>query len=172
MEKAFKNIDVKLIKDNTFKLIGTDWMLITAGTKSSFNTMTASWGGFGILWDKPVTFCFIRPQRYTYEFVEKNDFFTLTFFEEKYRDILELCGTKSGRDIDKIKATGLVPLETERGNIYFEQAQMVLECQKIYNDDIKPENFIISEIETRIYPARDYHRLYIAEIINALVSKE
>ncbi len=158
------------IKDNPFKLIASDWMLITAGHKDSFNTMTASWGGLGHLWNKNVAFIFIRPNRYTYQFTEKNEYFTLCFFEEKYRNILNVCGSKSGRNFDKIKSTGLIPLETKEKNIYFEQARLVLECRKLYYDDIKPQFMLDKKIES-LYPKKDYHRLYIGEIIN-VVSKE
>ncbi|MFA4851019.1 MAG: flavin reductase family protein [Bacteroidales bacterium] len=170
MTKTFHKINADDIIDNPFKLIGTDWMLITAGIKDSFNTMTAGWGGMGILWKMQVAFCFVRPTRYTYRFMEKNDYFTLTFFDEKYRDILNFCGTKSGRNFDKIKETGLKPLETKKGSIYFEQARLVLECRKIYFDDIKPENFLESKIHNA-YPEKDYHRLYIGEIITCMSSE-
>jgi len=170
MTKTFHEISTDDIIDNPFKLIGTDWMLITAGTKESFNTMTAGWGGMGILWKMQVAFCFVRPTRYTYRFMEKNKYFTLSFFDEKYRDILNICGTKSGRDIDKIKETGLKPLETKMGNIYFEQSRLVLECRKIYFDDIKPEHFLESKIHNA-YPEKDYHRLYIGEIKTCMSSE-
>ena len=97
----FIKINPEEIKDNPFKLIGKDWGLVTAGTKDSFNTMTVSWGGVGIMWNKPVAYTFIRPQRYTFEFLEKNDHFTLSFYGEEYRKALSFCGSKSGRDYDK-----------------------------------------------------------------------
>jgi flavin reductase (DIM6/NTAB) family NADH-FMN oxidoreductase RutF len=170
MGKTFHKINAGDIIDNPFKLIKNDWMLITAGTRNSFNTMTAGWGGMGVLWSRQVVFCFVRPTRYTYKFMEKNGYFTLTFFAEKYRDILNLCGAKSGRDIDKIKETGLKPLETEMGNIYFEQSRLVIECRKIYFDDIKPEHFLESKIHNA-YPEKDYHRLYVGEIITSMASE-
>lgn len=170
MTKIFHKINTGDIIDNPFKLIGTDNMLITAGTKDSFNTMTAGWGSMGILWKMQVAICFVRPTRYTYRFMEKNKYFTLCFFDEKYRDILNFCGTKSGRDFDKIKETGLKPLETEIGNIYFEQARLVIECKKIYFDDIKPEHFLESKIHNN-YPEKDYHRLYVGEIITCMSSE-
>ena len=80
--KKFTEIDVKSINDNMFKSIGQDWMLITSGEKEKFNTMTASWGGVGVLWNKNVTFAFIRPQRYTFDFMEKNDYYSLSFFNQ------------------------------------------------------------------------------------------
>jgi len=90
-------IDPREINQNPFTLIDDDWFLLSAGNLSTFNTMTASWGGMGILWNKPVVFCFVRPQRYTYKFMESNDLFTMSFFDESYRKALSLCGKVSGR---------------------------------------------------------------------------
>jgi len=157
----------ELIEANTFKLIGQEWMLITAGNMKSFNMMTASWGGFGVLWGKDVCLAFIRPVRYTYKFVEQNHLFTLSFFEEKYRGVLEFCGAHSGRDTDKIKKTGLTPFQTPKGSISFKEVKLIIECRKIYFQDINPANFLDPSIETN-YPARDYHRMYIGEILNVL----
>lgn len=168
--RNFKKIKSTEINENAIKLIGYDWMLITAGSKENVNTMTAAWGGIGFLWKKPVVFTFIRPQRYTYKFAEKYDDFTLCFFDEKYRDVLKYCGTKSGRDTDKIKKCGLTPIETAAGNIFFEQSKLVLECKKLYFDDIKPENFIDKDLD-KLYPIRDYHRVYYGEIFNCLMRK-
>ena len=109
MNAFLKEIKPANIKDNPFKLIGGDWMLITAGTKESFNTMTASWGGLGVLWDKEVAFAFVRPTRHTFGFMEKSPVFTLSFFAEQYRPALEFCGAHSGRDVNKIAQTGLTP---------------------------------------------------------------
>jgi flavin reductase (DIM6/NTAB) family NADH-FMN oxidoreductase RutF len=164
----FKKIKPELLADNPFKLIGTDWMLITAGTLEKFNTMTASWGGLGVLWDRKVCFCFIRPTRYTYEFIERSADFTLSFFDERYRKELTFCGTRSGKDVDKIKETGLHPVKD--GNfVYFDEARLVLTCRKIYYQDIDPANFLDSGIE-KAYPKKDYHRLYIGEIASCLIA--
>ncbi len=166
MEELFSKISTEDINDNVFKLIGKDWMLITAGQKDAYNMMTASWGAAGVLWRKPVVFTFIRPQRYTYDFIEKNAYFTISFFEEKYRDILNICGTTSGRDLNKMNIEGLTSLQTPSNSIAFQEARLILECRKIYFDDIKPELFQVFDIE-KVYPAKDYHRLYIGEIIQA-----
>ncbi|MCL2074739.1 MAG: flavin reductase family protein [Marinilabiliaceae bacterium] len=170
MENRHLEIAPQEISDNVIKLIGNDWMLITAGTKDSFNMMTASWGMVGHLWNQPVVFVFVRPQRYTYEFMEKSDYFTLTFFDEQYRDILNYCGTKSGRDVNKVAETGLIPIETQLGNIYFEQARLVIECEKIYFDDIKEDGFINKLIPQDFYPEKDFHRVYVGKIIKVLTS--
>lgn len=167
MKEEFKTIEVRKIVDNPFKLIGDDWMLITAGTPTRFNMMTASWGGVGVLWGKEVCFCFIRPERYTYGFMEEAETFTLSFFEEKYRGILELCGTKSGRDLDKVAATGLTVVSGAGEGVYFAEARLVLECKKLYYQDLNPECFLDADIR-RHYLVDGYHRLYIGEILRCL----
>ncbi len=160
--------DRKIIKpndihDNVFNLIGDEWMLVTAGTMASFNTMTASWGGLGVLWNKNVSFVFIRPCRYTYQFIEKSDTYTLSFFEPKYKHVLNLCGTKSGRDCNKVQEADITPAETKNGAIYFTEARLVVECKKIYYQDLNPDHFLDSGIEKN-YPEKDYHRMYVGEI--------
>ncbi|MBI3600033.1 MAG: flavin reductase family protein [Nitrospinae bacterium] len=167
MAKIFKEIDPQQIKGNPFKLIGKDWMLITAGTPESFNTMTANWGGLGFLWNKNVCFCVVRPTRHTYNFIDKSGYFTLSFFEEKYREILNFCGSTSGKNVNKVAETGLTPV-TGKDAIYFEEARLVLECRKIYFHDINPKHFLYPEIDG-FYPKKDYHRMYIGEIIRCLV---
>lgn len=164
---TFTQISPVEIKDNVFKAVGKDWMLITAGDDKGFNTMTASWGGLGVLWNKSVAFTFIRKQRYTYEFTEDKDLFTLCFFDEDYRNALSICGSKSGRDIDKVKETGLTPVHID-GTTYFDEARLVLVCKKQYFQDIDPKNFLNADIEKN-YPAKDYHRMYIGEIVKVLV---
>ena len=165
MTNNFKNLDVLSIKDNVFKLIGNDWMLITAGNLQSYNTMTASWGCMGILWNKPIAVCFIRPQRYTLNFVEKNEYLTLSFFSEKYRKALEFCGSRSGRDWNHAKETGLTPMLTDLGNVTFSQARLVLECHKLYNDTIREENFVLKELVSKNYPGKDFHRFFLGEVV-------
>lgn len=163
-----KKIRTDEIKENVFSLIDRDWMLITAGQPGHFNTMTASWGGFGILWHEPVSFIFVRPNRYTYGFLEKYNGYTLSFFDEGYRKALNYCGSHSGRDGDKAAAAGLTPLSTPGGNIYFEQARMVIECSKMYFSDIDPLNFR-DDLIPKNYPKKDYHRMYIGRILNCWV---
>jgi len=161
-------IEPEMIDRNVFELIGSDWMLITAGAPESYNTMTASWGGMGVLWNRNVCFCVIRPTRYTFQFIEKADVFSLSFFEERYRGALEVCGTKSGRDIDKAAVTGLTPVAGRlAGTTHFEQAKLVIECRKLYTHDIDPSRFLDSNIDN-LYPLKDYHRMYIGEVVNCL----
>jgi flavin reductase (DIM6/NTAB) family NADH-FMN oxidoreductase RutF len=170
MDTQFTKVSPFQITDNVFKLLDKDWMLVTAGTPEHFNTMTASWGGLGILWNKPVAFVFIRPTRYTYEFAERESTITLSFFTEKYRKALSLCGTLSGRDIDKVRQAGLTPNVSDLGGVYFSEARMIFECSKMYYADIDPTHFQNPDID-RHYPAKDYHRMYISEIINCYEKK-
>ena len=110
---AFRKIDISELSFNPFDKIGKQWMLLTGGDKDSFNTMTASWGQLGVLWNKNVLTCYIRPNRYTYDFVEKGECFTASFYGEEYRSALSFCGSHSGRDCDKAKETGLTPAEVD-----------------------------------------------------------
>ncbi len=169
MENSYTHINVKDLTENVFKLVDDDWMLITAGKDNDFNTMTASWGGFGILWHKPVSFIFIRPQRYTYEFAEKYNFYTLSFFEEKYRGALQLCGSSSGRDVNKAEQTGLTPSQTEHKNIFFREARLIMECRKLFRSDFSPEHFVDSKLIKEAYPKSDFHRMYIGEVISCMI---
>ena len=116
-----KKIDVKSLQDNVFSLIGDRWMLITAGTAERCNTMTASWGGLGVLWGAPAATIYLRPQRYTKEFVDREEYFTLAFFGEEQRKALTLCGSKSGREVDKVKECGFTVAQAECGAPYFER---------------------------------------------------
>ena len=162
--KHFKEIPANEFNANVTRLIGSDWMLITAGTLDHYNTMTAAWGGIGFLWNLPVVFTFVRPQRFTYEFTEKYPEFTLSFFNKKFKKALSYCGTHSGRDVNKAEETGLIPIETEQKNIAFEQSSIIIESTKLYFDDIKKANFIMPEIDAKVYPQEDYHRMYIGRI--------
>lgn len=164
-----KKIDLTTLTDNVFNLIGKEWLLITAGDKNGFNTMTASWGCIGWLWNRPVAVVFIRPERYTHLLAEQSDHFTLSFLGngDEAREIYNLCGSKSGRDCDKIKESGLQPIETESGNIAFTQSRLTLECRKLYKDSIKPECFIDNSISKWYGEKGGYHDAYILEIVNA-----
>ena len=143
-------------------------MLVTAGTQEKCNTMTASWGGLGVLWNKPVATAYIRPQRYTKQFLDESEYFTLSFFGEEYRKALSLCGSKSGRDTDKVKECGFTVLESQEGAPYFDQAQLVLVCRKRFVQQMDPAN-LPEDICQSVYPTQDYHYIYIGEITEALV---
>ena len=160
---SFKEINIRQIDQSAVKMINDEWALVTAGSEEKWNTMTVSWGGLGELWGRDAAFIFIRPQRYTREFVEKSEFFTLSFFRGKYKKELSLCGSKSGRDIDKAAATGLTPVFKD-GAVFFEQAELVLVCKKIAFQDIDPAGFLDESIEEN-YPSKDYHRMYVGKIL-------
>ena len=171
MPNDFSIIKPDEINDNVFKLLDKDWMLVTAGRLDHYNTMTASWGHMGIMWNLPVAIAWIRPQRYTFEFAEKYSDFTLSFFTEEYRKALQFCGSRSGRDHDKAAETGLTPVATEAGNVFFQEARLVMECRKIYSDDLKKEQFILPEVAQKHYKKGDFHRFYMGEIVQ-LLSKD
>jgi len=168
--KTFTEIKPTEIKGNPIHLIGKEWMLITAGTPQHFNPMTASWGSLGELWFKPVCFCFVRPQRYTYEFMEKTDAFTLSFFDEQYKPQLNFCGSRSGRETDKVDECGFAIRKADNGSVFFEEARLVLECRKIYFQDLDSSHFLDDSIMQH-YPQKDYHRMYIGEITRALIAE-
>ena len=162
--KNFHQADVYALTDNPFKLLDKEWMLITAKSGDKANTMTASWGGFGILWNKPVAYIFIRPQRFTYEFVENNEKLSLSFFSEDYRAALNFCGSRSGRDCNKIEEAGLSLIELPSGSPGFREAKIIVHCRKLFFTDLAVGTFIEKSIPLSVYPTNDFHRLYIAEI--------
>jgi len=165
MNELFRKISAEDVAANPFKLMLKDWMLITAGPPDDYNTMTAGWGGLGVLWGREIAFCVVRPVRHTYQFMEKNENFTLCFFAEEYKDALQFCGTKSGREVrDKGRAAGLTPIPGSLENTTaFAEASLVFECRKIYFEDLDPAHFLDPKIE-EWYPQKDYHRLYVGEI--------
>lgn len=160
-----------LAKENAFELIGKEWMLITADNKEHCNMMTASWGGIGWLWNKPVAFVFVRPERATYPLIEENEYLTLSFLghSEAMRKVYNFCGSKSGRDYDKVKETGLTPVETEHGAIGFEEARLTIEGRKMFRTELKADEFIDKEALARWYndqPGGSLHTMYVVEIEN------
>lgn len=163
----FLEIDIRDVKKNLVKAISDEWMLISAGDETKSNMMTASWGLTGELWFRDVAVCFIRPQRYTLQFVEENDTFALSFFGTGEKQALSFCGSKSGREYDKIKETGLTPVYSD-GTVYYEQAQMVFICKKIAVTDITPQSIIDKTVIDRCYPEKDFHKVFVGEIIKVL----
>lgn len=161
--------DISILgKENAFDLIGKEWMLITAKRDDNkVNTMTASWGGIGWLWNKPVAFIFVRPERYTHEFIEEADRLTLSFYPESMRQALQICGTKSGRDGDKIQEAGLTPLALESGAVTFDQSRLTLDCRKLFKSDMQAANFLDKTLLERWYndqPGGGLHTIYVVEI--------
>ncbi len=153
--------------ENALKLIGKDWMLITVRDGDKVNAMTASWGCMGVLWNKPVALCFIRPQRHTFGLAEKTDRFSLCFMDEGYRNALGLCGKLSGRDCDKLKEANLSSEEID-GVPVISEAKMALICKKLYADFLKDEAFIDRSLLSN-YTAGDYHKMYVLEIEKVLI---
>ena len=163
----FQNIDPKTLPENVFSLIGDRWMLVTAGTPAHCNTMTASWGGLGVLWGGPAATIYVRPQRYTKEFLDREEYFTLSFFGQEHRQALSLCGSKSGREVDKVKECGFTVQTARCGAPYFEQARLVLVCRKRYVQDMDP-TAIPQDVQEKWYPQQDYHTIYVGQIVQVL----
>lgn len=161
-----KEITYQELSENFIETIGKEWMLITSGDKVCYNTMTASWGGIGWLWNRPVAYIFVRPERFTHAFLAQFDRVTLSFLGDKHKDIHTICGTKSGRDIDKIKEAGLKPQFTDSGSVVFQQSRLTLECRKLYADALSPENFIDRAPIAQWYDEEhgNFHNMYILEI--------
>lgn len=157
-----------MLKESVFSLIGDRWMLVAATDKSGkTNAMTASWGGMGVLWGKKVAFVFIRPQRYTKRFVDEADKFTLSFFDDSYKNMLGYMGKVSGKDEDKMAKSGLTVTDKD-GAPVFKEASLTLVCRKMYRDTLKEENFIDKSNIEKWYPQKDYHDVYVAEIVEEL----
>lgn len=164
-----QELQPKQLTENVFSLLGDRWTLITAGTGDHCNTMTASWGGLGVLWNKNVATIYVRPQRYTYEFLESHLDFTLSFFGEARRKDLAYCGRVSGREEDKFARCGF-HVETADGAPYPREAELVLVCKKLYWQDLDPANMGPEALAH--YAAHDYHRMYIGEITKVLVNTD
>lgn len=162
----FKEISAKQL-GNVFELIGDKWMLVSAKNDEKINMMTASWGGLGVMWFKNIAVTVIRPSRYTYEFVQNSDMFALSFFLDGHRDELKLCGSKSGRDIDKVEATGLTPI-VDGDAVYFEQADLVLICKKLYAQPMDKQYFSDEQFAQSCYPDGQEHTAFIGEIVKVL----
>jgi flavin reductase (DIM6/NTAB) family NADH-FMN oxidoreductase RutF len=162
--KTFKPRELKL---DPFSAIGEDWMLVAAGTEKQANAMTASWGGLGVMWGKDVAYIVLRPQRYTKEFVDARESLSLSFLCGCYKQALSYMGRVSGRDEDKLKNSGL-SVSYRNGVPYFEEADVVLFCRKLYAQGLDESCFIDYSVPKKWYPKEDYHTLYIAEITEAI----
>ncbi|MCQ2417368.1 MAG: flavin reductase [Oscillospiraceae bacterium] len=167
---AFEKINPEQWNANPFHAIGKQWMLLTSGdTTEGWNTMTASWGAVGVMWNKPSLTCYVRHSRHTFGYMEKNDLFSVSFFGNEYRDALNFCGSHSGRDCDKAAETGLHPMELD-GTTAFEEAETILICKKKYAAEIDADELPV-EIVDSFYSSHDAHRMYIAEIVACYVKK-
>ena len=168
--KTFTPMNANEFDFSPFHIIGKDWMLIAAEKDGKVNSMTASWGGLGVMWNKNVVFIVVRKSRYTKEFIDGSDSFSLSFFDrEKYGKMLNYMGTVSGRDEDKVTKCGLTT-EHYQGIPFFCEASKVLLCKKLCCQPIVPESFIMEQIDEKWYPDKDYHDLYIGEIVEILES--
>lgn len=157
-----EKIKLEQLELNPFEVIGSDNFLLTAGDNSIFNTMTAGWGGFGYLWSRPVVFVFVRESRYTKEFMERFDGFSISFFSKDYKNILGFCGTHTGRDTNKVEECNITPVSVD-GTIAFEEANLVLSCKKISKVFLDKSTILDPDCLTH-YPQGDYHYMYVGEI--------
>lgn len=163
---SLKQIDASTLTFNPFEKLSKQWALVSAGNLDKFNMMTVSWGAVGVIWGKPSVTAYIRQTRYTKEFIDQNDTFTLTFLKDGHREALNVLGSKSGRDMDKMKDSGLTPVEVD-GNVTFAEADLVLVCRKRFVQDMPKENFLQQETLDRWYADQNYHTMYIGEIVAA-----
>jgi len=174
-EQLFLKIDAEQLKDNVFKLVGKDWTCITAGNDSLFNSMTASFGGWGILFNKPVTWCILRANRYTLELIRKEKKYTMCYFDDKYKNELLLFGSKSGRNSNKMKETKLTAIKTPEGNIAYKEARLIIECKLSQITTVKPEDFYSEDAKKFIVEAcnelKDCHKLVFGEITAIWIKK-
>ncbi|MBQ1238021.1 MAG: flavin reductase [Oscillospiraceae bacterium] len=151
---------------DAFKVFDKQWALVSAGTPEDYNTMTISWGGLGTLWSRPVATVYVKPIRYTYEYLEKNEYFTVSFFPEEYKKDLGVLGSKSGRDGDKVALTGLHAVKAEN-SVTFREASATLLCKKIYWQDLDPAQMPAEVIDT-YYKTEAAHRMYIGEVVGII----
>lgn len=163
---SFKEINIENEVMNPFHKIGKEWFLLTAGDEQGYNMMTASWGLMGIMWGKNAALSVVRPQRFTKKYLDDKEYFTMCFFGDKQRKELNFCGTKSGWDCDKMKESSLTPKFLDN-TVGFEEAELILVCKKVYVDEVKEENFLDMLIPKSAYKNKDYHIVYIGEIVKA-----
>lgn len=158
------------LNKSAFQMIGNDWMLITAEKDNKVNAMTASWGGLGVMWNKNVSYIVIRPQRYTKEFIDNSDTFSLCFFDKKHKKELTYLGTVSGRDEDKMSKTTLTLNHYDKIP-YFEEAEIIITCKKLFAQEFSKDAFMDKTLIEKNYPSNDFHTMYISEVIKILIRK-
>ncbi len=163
----YELFDITKSEDNFFNKIGNEWALLSASKDGKCNGMTVSWGGVGVLWGKNVFFCFVRPQRYTKGFCDAADTITLSFFDQDKKDALKICGSKSGRDCDKLALARLTPVIGEMGEVDYEESIITLVGRKLFAQELTEESFVDKSIISSCYPGKDYHTVYVCEIIEA-----
>ena len=163
----FQKVDIEQMEINPFRMIGKDWMLVTAGNERKANTMPASWGGVGIMWGKNVAYVFIRDSRFTKEFIDREGRFSLSFPAEQYRKEMKFLGTVSGRDEDKIREAGM-HIGYYDGVPYIDEGSLILICRVMSGTPIRKEDFWDRAIDEKWYAEQDYHMMYIAEITDIM----
>ncbi len=164
---SFEKVNVDELMMSPTKEIGKNWGILTGTSREGFNSMTVSWGSIGVLWSRPCVFAFVRPGRYTYRFLEGGEYFSLAILPEGFHEKASVFGSKSGRDVDKYAVSGFSVCE-ENGVKYPAEAETVFICKKIAASDVTPEWFIDENIDGDNYPKKDYHRMYVGEIISVL----
>ena len=155
---------------NPFKIFDKDWAIVTAGDLKKHNSMTVSWGGMGTLWSKSVVTVYVKPCRYTYNFMENNDFFVVSFYDEKYRNALKIMGSTSGRNCDKDKTANLTPYAHDDVTLY-KEAKLSIICKKIYFNDLNIDN-IPQEAKQKYYKTEAPHRMYIGEVAEIIENQQ
>lgn len=169
--QGYERIAPKTLDGNPISLFADNWFVVSAGNKDKFNEMTISWGSLGNVWNEPSVTIYIRNNRFTYPFINNGKYFVLNSFDEEYRDKVKFIGTHSGRDMDKVKATGLTQQFTPLGNPYFREARMVIECEKIYSDDIDRSRLFKKGNEMYSSDSKETHRMFIGRIVNLWIKK-
>jgi flavin reductase (DIM6/NTAB) family NADH-FMN oxidoreductase RutF len=167
-------IDIDQFCTRSFSLWKDKWMLLTAGSRElkKFNCMTISWGSIGYMWNKPFAQVAVRPSRLTFQYISDYPDFTLCIFPEKYRQLLQNLGARSGREMDKINHSGFTPIPAKRVEApAFEEAELVIECRKIFWQDFDADHFLDMTILSS-YPQGDFHREFFGEILSIRGSQE
>ena len=166
----WKHIEPKELSDNPIVKIGEEWMLLSSGEAGDMNAMTIGWGTWGVLWGRPVVTVYVSSSRYTYEFMERNEYFTITGFPEEYKGVLSYMGSHSGRDEDKVSESGLTLEFTELGNPIYAEANLAIECKLLYKEELdrdqSPEN-----IRAMYDRGTGVHSMYIGEIVNIWIKE-
>ena len=168
-----RKIELNELNDNVFDLIDKEWMLVCAGNREQYNMMTASWGGLGILWNKPVAFVFVRPERHTFGLLESNELMSLSFLgnSQQMRKIYQFCGSKSGKNVDKMKESGLTPTLSPQGAVCFEQSRLTIVGRKLYAQSLSEEAFADKALTSFYGEKGGMHKMYIVEIEGAYVAE-
>lgn len=163
-----KEIKIQDFNENVFELIGKDWLLINSYNEEKVNSMTASWGGLGHLWNKNVAYIFVRPQRYTQDLLPNNEYFSLSVMGEEYRKVLNYLGTASGRDENKLEKAQLTITKDENGAPIIEEARLNIMVRKLSCQQLTEESFVDKTISDKHYPNKDFHYIYVVEILKII----